>query len=267
MKKRFLATKIALFLLVSALTVATLASCGSDSAETTTAKKNDTPINTTADQTTSENKGTTTAPQTTNSAETTSGAQTTGEAPETTPATTDGEAAPSTPATTEGEGETTTKPETSESQAVPSTPETPDVASVTGWVDNNGDDVSYEITVNADGTVKVSYTKEDYASAEAKYGYAGFSWVNMKADISESYTGQSKLVMKIKGESGKSLLIKPFDDQAFEKTMNFDGSEQEITIELNNVKADANKVIILFGDGGATDTTGEFTIIEAYFAD
>ncbi len=236
--------KIALFLLVSAMTIATLASCGSDSEGTTTAaKSSNTPVNSSA-TTTSDKPATTTSSKP---------ATTTNGTPDTTTASTPATTTVSTPATTTGNDQ----------------PDTPAKASITGWADNNEEDgnVYYEITANSDGTVKVDYTKEDYDYAANRYGYAGFSWVNMKVDISDVYTGQSKLVLKIKGESGKSLLIKPFDDQAYEKTMNFDGTEQELTIDLNNVKADANKVIIMFGDGGATDSTGTFTILEAYFAD
>lgn len=230
--------KIALLLLVSALSVMTLASCASDNGGTTTDGKTSTPAATTSGAQTTEEPATTTAEPATTTAD---------------PATTTAE-----PATTTTESATTTE------QNEGNDPETAEKAFITVWEDNNGDDVFYEITTNEDGTVTVDYTKEDYASAEARYGYAGASWVNMKADISEIYNGQTKLVLKIKGESGKSLLIKPFDDQYFEKTLDFDGNEQTIELDITEPYDDADLVIIFFGDGGATDVSGTFTIIEAY---
>lgn len=225
--------KIALFLLISAMTLTALTACG-DNGDTTT-------------------KGSTNSGGATNSTP----AQTTLRKRETT---TTNSALRTTPATSEDES--------------PDTPE-PTGTPIDNWLDNNQEDpyypggkTFYEITKNEDGSFTVDYTKEPASECEAHYGYAGTdSWANMKADISEIYTGQTKLVMKVKGESGRSLMIKPFDSTDYQQTLTFDGTDQEITLDLSNPPADANKVIILFGDGGAADVTGTFTILEAYLAD
>ncbi len=162
------------------------------------------------------------------------------------------------------DGDTTPDPDATTN--LPDEPETPDVPEHTAleWYDNNEGlgKQYYNITVNADGTVHVAYTKQTAEEAESSWGY---SWVNMAADISEAYTGQTKLVLKVQGTAGKTILVKPFDNQTFEQTVAFDGSEQTVTIALNNVPVDAARSIIIFGEGGAVDTSGEFTIIDAYF--
>ena len=231
---------------------AVLAACGGESEDATT------PANTTpeAPATTTKAPVTTTASidgvTTTDDPAATKEPETGDEAPVVTDA----------PDTTPDPDATTNLPDEPETPDVPDTPE----KTVLEWYDNNGDQgVFYEISVNADGTTKVAYTKETYDDALANYGYAGYSWVNMAADISEAYTNQTKLVMKVQGVAGKTVLIKPFDSQSFEKTVTFDGSEQTVTFTLNNVSATASRVIIIFGDGGAVDTSGEFTILDAYF--
>lgn len=136
------------------------------------------------------------------------------------------------------------------------------------WVDNNGEAMTYyEITANDDGSTHVVYTMETYADALANYGYAGYSWVNMAADVSEFYNGQTKFVMKIKGLAGDTVLIKPFDDQNLEQTITFDGSEQVIEFDLTGVSDPASTYIILFGAAGACDASGEFDIISAGFVE
>lgn len=177
---------------------------------------------------------TTKAPDTTTTA-----ATTTGKTPDTDPEVT----------TTEGNGDINT----------------PEVNQNLTWYDNNGDQGTfYVITDGENGAVNVSYTMETAAEAEATNGYPGWSWVNMAADVSEAYDGQTKFVMKIKGEAGDVLWIKPFDDQAFEQTITLDGSEQTITFNIGSAQP-ANLKIIIFGGGAKPDTSGEFTIVSAYF--
>ncbi|MGM9637820.1 MAG: hypothetical protein ACI3YK_07555 [Eubacteriales bacterium] len=218
--------KIALVLILCALTIGTLVSCGSG-----------------------EGDDTTTEATTTNTA-----------------ATTTSEAATTTTEGTEEEPDVTTGDTNSEPSAPASSDDPAEELGNLTWVDNN-DTLRYEITVNDDGSVSVSYTKEPASESMERYGYAGASWANMKADISEAYTGQSKLVMKVQGTAGQNLMIKPFDDAAYQQVLNFDGSEQEITIELNNVSDDAQMIIILFGNSGDPDVSGEFTILESGFVD
>lgn len=145
-------------------------------------------------------------------------------------------------------------------------PEKPADALPFNWVDNNGDTVYYEITTQEDGSVKVNYTTESYADALANYGYAGYSWVNMAADVSESFTGQTELVLKLQGTAGETILIKPFDDGNLEETIIFDGTVQEIVMDVSGAVSPDSTYIIIFGSAGATDAVGEFTILDAYFA-
>lgn len=218
--------KFALVLILCALTVGTLASCGSGEGDTTT---------TTAATTTS------TAATTTSVATTTSTAGTEKE-----------------PDITSGN-----------SESEPSTPdesgETEEIGNL-AWVDNN-DTVRYEITENEDGTLSVSFTKEPASESVGRYGYEGASWANMKADISEVYTGQSTFVITVKGTAGQTLLVKPFDDAAFQQSITFNGEEQTLEIDISSAGSDANMSIILFGCGGDPDVSGEFTILASGFAD
>lgn len=156
---------------------------------------------------------------------------------------------------------TTAAPETSE---VPTKPED---AVALDWFDNNGDIAYYEIDKQDDGTVRVSYTKESYEDAAQKYGYAGYSWVNMAADMAVAFENQSTLVFKVQGTAGEKLLIKPFDDQKYEKTIVFTGEVQVIELDVSSVSAVESTYLILMGAAGATDVSGEFTIIDTYFVD
>lgn len=221
--------KLALVLILCALAVGTLASCGSGDGDSTTASTTTSAATTTTASTT-ESDSTTTTAGTENNPDVTTG---------------DPDTEPSTPPSSDDPDE--------------------ELGNLT-WEDNN-DTLRYEITVNDDGSVSVSYTKEPASESMERYGYEGASWANMKADISEAYTGQSKLVMKVQGTAGQNLMIKPFDDAAYQQVLNFDGSEQEITIDLNNVSDDAQMVIIMFGNSGDPDVSGEFTILESGFVD
>ena len=229
---------------------AVLAACGGESEDATT------PANTTPE-----------APVTTTKAPVTTTASIDGVTTTDDPAATkEPENGDNTPETTDAPN---TTPDPDATTNLPDEPETPDVPdtpekTVLEWYDNNEGlgKQYYDITVNADGSVHVAYTKQTAAEAESSWGY---SWANMAADISEAYTDQTKLVLKVQGTAGKTILVKPFDSQTFEQTVTFDGSEQTVTITLNNVPADAARSIIIFGEGGAVDTSGEFTILDAYF--
>lgn len=188
-------------------------------------------------------------------AETTTAANTTDKVAVTTVATTT--------TTPENDAATTTTTPATETPA----PEVEFTVYPLAWADNNGDTTYYEITANDDGSTHVVYTMETYDDAFANYGYGGFSWVNMAADVSEYYNGQTKFVMKVKGLAGDNLLIKPFDDQALEQTITFDGSEQVVEFDLTGVSDPASKYIILFGAGGVCDASGEFDIISAGFVE
>lgn len=179
--------------------------------------------------------------------------------------------------TTENTAATTAAPATTAAQTTAATTEEPEVDTPApeieftvyplAWADNNGDTTYYEITANDDGSTHVVYTMETYDDAFAHYGYGGFSWVNMAADVSEYYNGQTKFIMKVKGLAGDNLLIKPFDDQALEQTITFDGSEQVVEFDLTGVSDPASTYIILFGAGGVCDASGEFDIISAGFVE
>ncbi|MBQ8383082.1 MAG: hypothetical protein IJX47_07765 [Clostridia bacterium] len=254
-------------ILAGLMLTAVLAACGGETTVTTSADTTtDTPVTTTKASVT-----TTMTPVTTTGAVggvTTTEDPTGGNVPETdgnTPETTDDGSNTPTPEVTTNAGGSEETPEVTTGNEGVENPDVPEQTALV-WYDNNGDQGTYyEITVNADGATEVSYTKETYDDALAQYGYAGYSWVNMAADISEVYTDQATFVIRVQGEAGKTLLIKPFDNQSFEQTVNLDGSVQTFTFTLNNVPADAARSIIIFGDGGAVDTSGEFTILDAYF--
>ncbi|MBQ8287543.1 MAG: hypothetical protein IJX76_02085 [Clostridia bacterium] len=258
--------KKTLYLIFAGLMLtAVLAACGG---EATTTLKNNTTDGGSVDSTVSTT--TTKAPVTTTGA--VEGVTTTADpdgskVPETdgnTPETTDGgNDTPIPGGTTNLPDEPETPEVTTTEKVEPETPEVPEKTALT-WYDNNEGlgKQYYDITVNADGSVHVAYTKQTAAEAESSWGY---SWANMAADVSEVYTDQTKLVLKVQGTAGKTILVKPFDNQTFEKTVTFDGSVQTVTITLNNVPGDAPRSIIIFGDGGAVDTSGSFTILDAYF--
>lgn len=148
------------------------------------------------------------------------------------------------------------------------TPEKPADAVAFTWEDNNTamGQVFYEITAQDDGSVKVNYTTESYADALANYGYAGYSWVNMAANVAEIFDGQTKLILKVQGTEGESILVKPFDDSNLQETVTFDGNVQEFVLDVSGAIDPASTYIIIFGAAGATDAAGEFTIVDAYFA-
>ncbi len=144
------------------------------------------------------------------------------------------------------------------------TPDPEPEAALLKWEDNNGDQKYYEITENEDGTVSVAYTKQPLSECADTWN---LSFVNMKADISGIYTGQTTFTIKVKGPAGEMILVKPFDDQQFEKEIVFTGEAQEVSFSLEQVPAGASMNIIIFGAGGTPDVSGEFTIISANFAD
>ncbi len=247
-------------ILVGMISVSILAACAAEEGETTTPASNVTTVTTPAPViTTTEGN---TDPETPDV--TTTQGNTDPETPEVT--TTEGNTDPETPEVTTTEGNTdpeTPEVTTTEGNTDSETPEVPEKTVLT-WYDNNEQlgKQYYDITVNADGSVHVAYTKQTAAEAESSWGY---SWANMAADISEVYTDQAFFVIKVQGTAGKTILVKPFDSQSYEKTLTFDGTEQTFTFELKNVPATAAKSIIIFGEGGAVDTSGEFTILDAYF--
>ena len=146
-------------------------------------------------------------------------------------------------------------------------PDAPKVYDNLEWYDNNGDQGTYYvITEGENGGVDVVYAMESYDDAAAHYGYEGWSWVNMAADISNEFNEtHTTFVLVVQGTAGETILVKPLDCQPLEKTVTFDGSVQTITFDVTNVTGDNAPYIIIFGAGGKPDAAGEFTIYGAYF--
>ncbi|MDX9691161.1 MAG: hypothetical protein RBT45_01830 [Acholeplasmataceae bacterium] len=116
---------------------------------------------------------------------------------------------------------------------------------VEGWVD--GGDGVYTIT-EADGTVSVDYAKTELQS-----------WVYMKFDfVPAEVEGLNTLTMTFDGTSGKTILVKPNDSGALEKTVTF--GDEPVTIE---VTASAFTKVIIFAEGGNANVSGSFEILSA----
>jgi hypothetical protein len=113
------------------------------------------------------------------------------------------------------------------------------------WVDN-GDGV-YTFEDVEDG-VKVTYDKGDY------------SYPAMRVELDAPLKYYNAFTIVVKGEAGKSILVKPNDK--FEHRIDFTGEEQTLTIMMNE---DPYKVIIM-AEGGTTNVSGNFTIISAEFS-
>ncbi len=112
-----------------------------------------------------------------------------------------------------------------------------------GWIDNSGDDL-YTFTKEA-GIVTINYER---TNAQV--------WEFIKLEFTEDLSSYNVLEMIVKGEAGKQIIIKPNDDGAYEKTITFDGTNQTVTFELDNVL----ERILIFVDPLEGSLTGSFEI-------
>jgi hypothetical protein len=113
---------------------------------------------------------------------------------------------------------------------------------ITEWQAN----VQYVITEN-NGAYDVTYNK------------GGNPWAFFRVDFLPETFGLNTLTITISGEVGQSVLIKPNDSGALEKTVIFENTEP-VTVEF---KADTFTTIIVFGNPGDADATGTFTVHSA----
>ena len=113
------------------------------------------------------------------------------------------------------------------------------------WVDNDGGIYTF---TEIDGKVIVEFDKGD-----------GQEWAFIKTEFEDDLSNHNAIVMKVKGEAGLQLLIKPNDQGAFEKTIDLTGEEQEVTLKLT----EAPRFILIFVDPIQGAKTGSFEIISA----
>lgn len=116
---------------------------------------------------------------------------------------------------------------------------------LTGWVENDAD--TYDFTETLDETLLVDYTKA-----------VGQAWVYMKNEFTTEAEGYNTLTLIVQGTVGKSIMIKPNDDNALEETLVFDGTEQTVVISANEFTK-----IFIFAEANVEDVTGSFELIEA----
>lgn len=85
-------------------------------------------------------------------------------------------------------------------------------------------------------------------------------WSAIKNTLNtQKVDGLNVLTIVIKGEVGKSVLIKPNNNTAFEKKIEFDTTEA-VTLLFESVSFSS---IIIFGEGGIAPATGSFEIVSA----
>jgi hypothetical protein len=113
---------------------------------------------------------------------------------------------------------------------------------ITEWQANE----QYTITEN-NGAYDVTYNKD------------GNPWALFRVDFLPETFGLNTLTITLSGEVGQSVLIKPNDSGALEKTVTFENSEP-VTVEF---KADTFTTIIVFGSPGDAAATGTFTVHSA----
>jgi len=112
-----------------------------------------------------------------------------------------------------------------------------------GWVDN-GDGV-YTVTENEDGTVTVDYNKGDkeYPALKQEFQFEGYNTITLV----------------LKGEVGKTLILKPNDDWQLEETITFEDEEEFVY----TASAEEITKMIIMAEGGTKEVTGSFTIVSA----
>lgn len=113
------------------------------------------------------------------------------------------------------------------------------------WVDNDGG--IYTFTEDA-GTVTVDFSKT-----------AGQEWAYIIYNIEDNLENHDTLTMIVTGTIGEQILIKPNDNGAFEQTVTFDGTAQEVTFTLTEPLTK----ILIFVDPFNGGLTGSFDIVSA----
>lgn len=114
-----------------------------------------------------------------------------------------------------------------------------------GWIENDVD--TYDFTVTETGSTIVDYTKG-----------ATQQWIFMRNNFTVDAEGFNTLTLVVKGTLGKSIMIKPNDSGALEKTIVFTGEEQTVV-----VSASAFTTMLIFAEPGTASVSGSFEIISA----
>lgn len=123
-----------------------------------------------------------------------------------------------------------------------------------GWYDNG--DGAYTITPNSDGSYKVAYDK------------GSFGWAFLATYVKgTALKDMTSLTVKVKGESGLRLLVKPYDK--LDCWIDLDGTEQTQTFDISGITGvdySAKELAInVFLAPDTNDITGEFTIYSIEF--
>jgi len=107
---------------------------------------------------------------------------------------------------------------------------------------------TYDFTILGGGSVQVDYTK-----------VAGQEWAFMRATfLPADVTGLNTMTLVLKGTLGKTILVKPNDNGAFEQTVTFTGDVQTVVFTVPSFSN-----VIIFAEPNTVDVTGSFTIISA----
>ncbi len=114
-----------------------------------------------------------------------------------------------------------------------------------GWTENDAD--TYDITTDKNGIVTVDYTK---AAAQG--------WVYMSTTFDTTAAdGMNLLMIALKGTAGKSVLLKPNDNNALETTVTFKDDQTHYVF----VSADSFTKMIIFAEPGTESVSGSFEIL------
>ena len=92
------------------------------------------------------------------------------------------------------------------------------------------------------------------------------SYFPLQATVSGDLSAFKTFRITLKGAAGQRILVKPFNNNAFEKMVDLDGTEQEEIIDLTKAEVDANQNLMLFAAPGSDEGTGTFQILHAEFS-
>lgn len=112
-----------------------------------------------------------------------------------------------------------------------------------GWVELDAD--TYDFVYNVDKSVTVNYTKG-----------AGQGWIVMKTDFDPALSaGYNTMTVTVSGTAGKSVLLKPNDNGALEKRVDFTDSNP-VTVVFQGTFTK----MIIFAEPGTESVSGTFTV-------
>lgn len=120
---------------------------------------------------------------------------------------------------------------------------------------------------NGDGVYTVTKTGSAFNVA---YSKGTSTWATVKAIVTGDLSQMNKLVLKLQGTEGKTVLVKPYDLGALEKTVTFTGEEQTVEIEItaaaiSGVDWTKDNNVFIFAEPGTADAEGSFKINDMTF--